>query len=202
MADKKRMSRLSSTFCITRGICAAHSMAPSKASVRGRRISICDRCNARCPARAGRRLRPKNGQHHGYAHCKSRRARPAERAPPGRPHVLPGAPHAQIGHCPQHTQGIYVQIRGHLVDKHARILGKMRHAKPPPPAQHRHDRQRDGRFFLCCPGEEGEEQVELHFYRDRPQGRVEGRIEVRFRPEQKGDVRCAATSLTMAPEVT
>lgn len=50
MADKKRMSRLSSTFCKTRGICAAHSMAPSKTSVRGRRISICDRCNARCPA--------------------------------------------------------------------------------------------------------------------------------------------------------
>ena len=50
MADKKRISRLSSSFCKKRGICAAHSMPPISTSVSGRRISICDRCSARCPA--------------------------------------------------------------------------------------------------------------------------------------------------------
>lgn len=50
IADKKRISLLSSSFCKRRGICAAHSMPPISTSVSGRRISICDRCSARCPA--------------------------------------------------------------------------------------------------------------------------------------------------------
>ena len=131
MADKKRMSRLSSTFLQNAGAYAPRTAwLPAKpASGAGASPSATDATPAarpRWPSIAPEewpapRLRPPHPAAHAQMSARRRAGRMCSQARPCADRPLP-----------PHTQGIYVQIRGHLVDKHARILGKMRHAKPPP----------------------------------------------------------------------
>ena len=137
------------------------------------------------PARAGRRLRPEDGGHGRQTAHEHRRARPSRQPPPRGRQTRPAPSQAQICHRAQHAQSVDIQIGGHLIDEHPRVLGKARHAQPPGPAHQRHCAQRERGLFLRRPGQERKDEVKLHLHRQRPQRAVERGVEIRLGPEHE-----------------